>query len=74
MIYVRSKLTIQIFPRLVLALYVIYHIYLYSFPSGFHILALLVMFLCIVYAMVYSLSKFEHPAFERGEISLEQPR
>lgn len=74
MIYVRCSLSIQIFPRASLALFLVYHFYLYSFPSGFHILALLVFFLYLTWLMVLTVSKFERPAFNRGDVSLEQPR
>lgn len=52
MIYVRALGSIQLFPRVSLALFLIYHIYYFSFPSGFHVLALVVMFFFLVSLMV----------------------
>ena len=74
MIYVRSKSSIQIFPRASLALFLVYHFYYYSFPSGFHCLALFVYFLLLVWLMMLSVRKFEISAFSSGEVSFDQPR
>ena len=74
MIYVRSALSIRVFPRASLALFLLYHFYLFSFPSGFHVLALLVLFLFLSYLMVVNVITFEKSAFIRVEVSIEQPR
>lgn len=52
MIYVRSNNSIRLFPRASLALFLLYHFYLFSSPSGFHLLALLVLFLFLTALMV----------------------
>jgi len=52
MIYVRSTGSIQLFPRASLALFLIYHFYYFSFPSGFHVLALVTMFFFLLALMV----------------------
>eukprot|EP00602_Paraphysomonas_sp_CaronLab_P005156 CAMPEP_0185035770 /NCGR_PEP_ID=MMETSP1103-20130426/27735_1 /TAXON_ID=36769 /ORGANISM="Paraphysomonas bandaiensis, Strain Caron Lab Isolate" /LENGTH=540 /DNA_ID=CAMNT_0027573017 /DNA_START=206 /DNA_END=1826 /DNA_ORIENTATION=- len=74
MIYIRCSPAIQLFPRAVLSLFLLYHIYLYSFPLGFHLFALFVFFLFLSWLMIFTVRKLEYPAFIRGEISLEQPR
>jgi len=74
MIYVRSKLSIAIFPRASLALFLVYHFYLYSQPTGFHLLALLVMFLFLAYLMAACVRKFEVPCYTRGGVSMDAPR
>ena len=55
MIYVRSNNSIRLFPRASLALFLLYHFYLFSSPSGFHLLALLVLFLFLTALMVSTL-------------------
>lgn len=52
MIYVRSTGSIQLFPRASLALFLVYHFYYFSFPSGFHVLALVSMFFFLMTLMV----------------------
>ena len=52
MIYVRSSGSIQLFPRAALALFLIYHFYYFSYPGGFHLLALVVMFFFLLTVMV----------------------
>lgn len=74
MIYVRSSLAISFFPRASFLLFLLYHFYLYSFPSGFHLLALLVLFLGLNWLMMITLLKIELPAYIRGDVSFEQPR
>lgn len=74
MIYVRSSLAISFFPRASFLLFLLYHFYLYSFPSGFHLLALLVLFLALNWLMMITLLKIELPAYIRGDVSFEQPR
>lgn len=74
MIYIRSKMSIQTFPRVFFLLYLLYHIYFYAYPSGFHVLAIFTMFLLLLWLMIFCVRKFEHPAYERGEVSLDQPR
>jgi hypothetical protein len=52
MIYVRAKGSIRLFPRAALALFLIYHFYYFSFPAGFHVLALVAMFFFLTAVMV----------------------
>jgi hypothetical protein len=74
MIYVRSNLSIQLFPRASLALFLLYHFYIYSHPYGFSLLALLVMFLYLTALMIYCVRKYEVDAFFRGLVNIDQPR
>ena len=62
MIYVRSNNSIRFFPRASLALFLLYHFYLFSSPSGFHLLALLVLFLFLTALMVSTLLTRTVPA------------
>ena len=74
MIYVRTRNSIHLFPRVSLALYLMYHFYLYSNPFGFHVLALLVIFLYSSCAMTYCVRKYELQAFYRGVVNIDRPR
>jgi hypothetical protein len=74
MLYLRAAGSIQLFPRAAFLLFLLYHTYLYSFPAGFHLLALLVFFLLLTWLMVLTVRKMEYPAYMAGEVSLEQPR
>ena len=51
-----------------------YHFYLFSHPSGFHLLALLVLFLYLTALMIFCVRKFEMEAFSRGVVNIDQPR
>lgn len=74
MIYVRTRNSIHVFPRVSFALYLMYHFYLYSYPFGFHVLALLVLFLYSSCAMTYCVRKYELQAFYRGVVNIDRPR
>ena len=74
MIYVRASGSIQLFPRASLALFLIYHFYYFSFPSGLHLLALSTMSLLLFYLMVHCVRVFEAKSFQMGFISIDQPR
>jgi len=74
MIYVRSSASIQLFPRASLGLFLVYHFYYFSFPSGFHVLAVVVLFFSLLFLMIHCIRMFEIKAFDRGLISLDQPR
>lgn len=74
MIYVRSEYSILLFPRASLALFLIFHFYYYSFPSGFHLLALFIMFIFLIYIMTYCIRRYEVKAFRQGLVNLDQPR
>lgn len=74
MIYVRASLSIQLFPRASLALFLIYHFYYFSYPSGLHLLALTVMSFFLLFLMIFCVRVFETKAFQRGAVSLDQPR
>lgn len=74
MIFVRSSMSIKLFPRVSLVLYLLYHFYLYSVPFGFHLLALSIMFFFLVFTMIYCVRKYEIDAFYRGIVNIDQPR
>jgi len=74
MIYVRAKASIQLFPRASLALFLLYHFYYFSFPGGFHTLALSVVFFALASLMVHCLRVYELQAYSQGLVSIEQPR
>jgi hypothetical protein len=74
MIYVRSNFSIQLFPRASIALFLLYHFYLFGHPSGFHLLALLVMFLLLSALMIFCVRKYEMIAYQRGIVNQDQPR
>ena len=74
MIYVRASASILLFPRASLALFLIYHFYLFCCPMGFHLLALLVLLFFLLWLMMYCVRKYEIPAFHRGYVNPDQPR
>lgn len=74
MIYVRASASILLFPRASLALFLIYHFYLFCCPMGFHLLALLVLLFFLLWLMMYCVRKYEIPAFHRGFVNSDQPR
>ena len=74
MLHVRSLSSIRVFPRISLALFLVFHFYRYSYPTGFHSLALFVMFLLSLWSMVFCLYKYEIPAYCRGDVSYDRPR
>ena len=74
MIYVRAAGSIILFPRVSMALFLIYHFYLFSYPSGFHLLALLVLLFFLLWLMMYCVRKYEIEAFHRGYVTSDQPR
>ena len=74
MLYVRSLSSIRIFPRCCLFSFLLYHFYIYSYPSGFHSLALMLAFIFTCWSMCYCLQKFELPAYNRGDVSSDRPR
>ena len=74
MIYIRTKSSIKLFPRICLSLYLIYHFYVYCQPQGFHLLALLIMFVLLLVAMIHCVRKYELDGFCHGLVSIDQPR
>lgn len=64
MIYVRSTGSILLFPRAAFLLFALYHVYLFSFPAGFHLLAIFVMFLLVGILMLYCIRTFEYEAYQ----------
>lgn len=74
MVYVRSVKSIQVFPRMTLAFFLLYHFYIYLHPTGFHLMGLWVFFLFELVLMLGCIVWFEIPAFQRGEVTLENPR
>ena len=74
MVYVRSLKSIQYFPRITLALFLMYHFYMYIHPTGFHSMALWVFFMFELLLMICCVVRFEIPAYACGEVSEECPR
>ena len=74
MVYVRAYSTILLFPRATFAAYAFYHIYMYSFPGGFHTLVLFVVFLLTCWLMLFCMRKYENEAYQRGIVNADQPR
>lgn len=74
MVYVRTYSSIVLFPRGTFSAFALYHIYLYSFPGGYHFLVLFIMFLLTVWLMLFCIRKYEHDAYQRGVVNADQPR
>ena len=73
-VYVRSVASIRFFPRFFCGFFVVYHIYVFSFPSGFHYAALVSFTTATVSLLLFSLRKLEYPAFMRGDVVIDRPR
>lgn len=50
------------------------HFYIYLQPSGFHLLAILVMFSFLLWAMIFCVRKYEFEAYTRGHVNMDNPR
>jgi len=74
MIFARSLLTIQFFPRVMMFYYIAFHLYFYLVPYGFTSMATITWYAACLHAMVYCLRYHEVKAFQRGRVSFEQPR
>jgi len=74
LLYVRSVESIILFPRALFAAFALYHVYLYSFPMGFHMLALMCLMSFVGYLMIFCLRHYESKAYNRGVVTGDQPR
>lgn len=74
MIFLRSRAAIRFTPRAFLCLFLIFHLYVYSWPAGFFQLTLCALTSACFALMLYTVDALEARALQHGEISLEQPR
>jgi hypothetical protein len=74
LIYIRALGSIVLFPRASLAFFLIFHFYYYSFPAGFHVLALLCIFVFMMALMAYCVRVYEVKAYRQGLVNVDQPR
>ena len=74
MVFVRSKLTIRHFPRIIAAYFVLYQSYFYATLYGFYWQSMQLFFLLCAHSMVWFLLKVEVPSFHAQEISEDRPR
>jgi hypothetical protein len=74
MIYLRAATSIEYFPRISFALYLLYHVYYYSYPSGFHLVALTVLAFLVLATMTHCIRVYEAKAYRQGLVTYEQPR
>jgi len=73
-VYVRSVASIRFFPRFFAGFFVLYHIYLFSFPAGFHSAAMMSFSAATFSLLLFSLRKMEYPAYMRGDVTIDRPR
>ena len=74
MIFVRAKLTIRHFPRIIAGYFCLYQAYFYSTLYGFYWQSLQLFLLLCSHAMCWFCFKVEVTSFQSGEISEERPR
>jgi hypothetical protein len=74
MIFIRSRLAINIFPRITLLLFLFFHFYFHSFAYGYFFGVLGVVAILMFANMLYCVHKLEVPALTRGSVSFEHPR
>lgn len=74
MIYVRARQSIALFPKAFFLLFVLYHVYYYSYPAGFHMLALATTSAAMVLLMTACIRAFEIKAYYTGVINVDTPR
>ena len=74
MIYLRAAATIYLFPRVVFLLFLLFHFYYYSFPSGFHMLGITVLVLYLSALMIYCVIQYEVKAYRRRLVNIDQTR
>lgn len=65
----RTFFTIQNFPRLFFIYFASFHVYFFSYPSGFYYMALTSTVVFLQHAMLYLFVNYEIPAYESGRIS-----
>jgi hypothetical protein len=73
-ITLRTRASIRTFPRLFSLYFCGFHLYFFSFPSGFSYLALTTTVAFLHHAMLLLWNRFEIPALRRGEVSARCPR
>lgn len=73
-VYTRSVAGVRFFPRCFAAFFLLYHIYLFAFPAGFHTAAMMSFSAATSSLVLFSLRKLEYPAYMRGDISIDRPR
>lgn len=74
MVFVRSALSVHLFPRLTSLYFFLYHAYFYSVPYGHFDVALIPLFLLMLHAMLYTILGLEAPNAARGVVNVECPR
>ena len=74
MMFVRSKASIQIFPRVSLALFLLYLFYCFSYPYGFVTPAFYVLVTLLFFLMLLCVREYESRAFTSGDVSIDVPR
>mmetsp|Transcript_28051 Transcript_28051/g.44947 ORF Transcript_28051/g.44947 Transcript_28051/m.44947 type:complete len:443 (+) Transcript_28051:133-1461(+) len=73
-ITLRCKTSINTFPRLFFVYYASFHLYFFSFPTGFVYLALTTAIVFLHHGMLFFWGRFEIPAYLSGRISAQHPR
>jgi hypothetical protein len=74
MIFIRSRLAINFFPRITLLLFLFFHFYFHSFAYGYFFGVLGIVAILMFANMLYCVHKLEVPALTRGSVSFEHPR
>lgn len=70
----RSQEGLQFFPRIFFLLFLMFHVYFFSFPHGFSYTALASTAAFLVHSMLFFWNRYELPAVAHGLVTLEHPR
>ena len=73
-LFTRCTTSMLYFPRLFAVYFVMFGVYFFSFPYGFHYVAIALTASQLYTAMAYYAFCYEIPAVERGDISIHRPR
>lgn len=71
---VRTEASARGFPRNFFIYFVCFHVYLFSYPSGFVFLAAAVMIVFMLHSILFYWNRYEVPALNSGSISASRPQ
>eukprot|EP01034_Spumella_vulgaris_P023900 gene23900-30178_t len=70
----RCRISIQYFPKIFMAYFLLFHIYFFTFPFGFSYLALLTTGLFMLHAMMHFWNVYEVAAYDIRAVHSDNPR
>ena len=73
-LFTRTSTSMLYFPKLFALYFLMFGVYFFSFPYGFHYIAIALTASQLYTCMAYYLFAYEIPAVEQGRISIHRPR